>query len=113
MNNNMGDPQMINDLNDMYSRLHRDIDEWERLGEERAKAERDYRIKRKLMTLQHKSEGMAIGLIDKTTDGDVADLKMKVDVAEAKSNAALEHIRALKLEIQTLDARIQREWSSL
>ena len=113
MNNNIGDPQMINDLNDMYRQLHRDIDEWENLGRERAQAEREYRIQRKLVTLKHKSEGMAIGLIDKTTDGDVADLKLKVDIAEAKCNACLEHIRALKLEIQTLDARIKREWGSV
>lgn len=113
MNNNIGDPQLINDLNSMYRQIHKDIEEWERLGIERAEAEREYRIKRKLMTLQHKAEGMAIGLIDKTTDGDVADLKMKVDIAEAKSNAALEHIRVLKLEIQTLEARINREWGSV
>lgn len=113
MTNNYGDPQMITDLNDMYHQLHKSIDEWEALGIKVAENERNYRVQRKLMTLKHKAEGMAIGLIDKTTDGDVAELKMQVDIAEAKYGAAIEHIRVLKMEITSLEERIKREWGAI
>lgn len=104
---------MITDLNDMYRQLHKSIEEWESLGIKAAECERNYRVQRKLMTLKHKAEGMAVGLIDKTTDGDVADLKMQVDIAQAKYGAAIEHVRVMKMEISSLEERIKREWGAV
>ena len=111
--NNLGDPQKINDLNSMYKQLYNAITECEKQGMKLAKADRDYKIKRKLAMLNRKAEGMAVGLIDKVTAGDTADAKMEVDVEQTKYDMAQENIRALKLEIQSLDAQIKREWGAL
>lgn len=111
--NNMGDPQKLNDLNNMYKQLYNAISECEKQGMKLAQVDRDYKVKRKLAMLNRKAEGMAVGLIDKVTAGDTADAKMSVDIEQTKYDMAQEHIRALKLEIQSLDAQIKREWGSL
>lgn len=83
-------------------------------GEERAKAERDYKVALRIEALKLREEGMPIGMIDKTVYGvpEVAELRMKRDIAEATYQANIEAINSVKLEIRILNDQIEREWNS-
>lgn len=77
-----------------------------------AEAEREYKIKLREVCLRMRSDGMAVGMIDKTCYGvpEVAELRFKRDVAETVYKANLEAINSTKLQLRLLDAQIGREW---
>ena len=79
-----------------------------------AKAEHDYKILLRQECLKLRSEGEAIGMIDKTCYGvpAVAEARFKRDVAETVYKANFEAINSLKLQMRLLEAQINREWGS-
>lgn len=90
------------------------IKELRKSGTAFAEAERAYKIKLREVCLRMRSEGMAVGMIDKTCYGvpEVADLRFQRDVAETVYRANLEAINSVKLQLRLLDAQIGREWST-
>ena len=62
--------------------------------------------------LKLRSDGMAIGMIDKICYGipSVAGARFQRDVAESVYKANQEAINTLKLEMRILEGQIQREW---
>lgn len=81
-------------------------------GNAYAEAERKYRIELRKACLQLKSEGMAIGLIDKVCYGvpEVAEARFQRDTAQTVYDANKDAINAIKLRIKLLDSQISREW---
>lgn len=77
-----------------------------------AKAERDYKILLRQECLKLRSDGMAIGMIDKICYGipTVAEARFQRDIAESVYKANQEAINTLKLEMRILEGQIQREW---
>ena len=105
---------LINELNDLSIKLSLSGKQMERYGKELAEAEREYKITLREEALKLRAEGMAVTLIDKIVYGDkeVADKRLKRDIAETMYKTAQESINTLKLKMRILDAQIQREWHS-
>ena len=78
-------------------------DEYPTLTENRAQAEKDYKMMVREQILRHKSEGHPATLIPKLVDGHkiVAELKFQADVAEALVKANIESTRTLVNQIDT------------
>lgn len=83
-----------------------------RSGTDFAEAERAYKVKLRETCLRLRSEGMAVGMIDKTCYGEseVAKLRFERDVAESVYRANMEAINSIKLQLRLIDAQLSREW---
>lgn len=110
MNNNLGDPAMINELNSLSMKLSEAIKLMGRYGREYAQAESEYKVALAQEALRLRERDMPVTLIDKVVYGKVADSRFKRDTAEVMYKTSQEHINALKLQIRILDAQIAREW---
>ena len=77
-----------------------------------AEAEREYKVLLRTECLRLRSEGIAIGMIDKTCYGipSVAEARFRRDVAETTYKANLEAINSIKLQMRLIEAQIEREW---
>jgi len=83
-------------------------------GTNYAAAERDYKMKLRQEALRLRSDGEAIGMIDKCVYGvpEVAQARFERDVAEAVYKANLESIQATKLKIKVLENQYDKEWGN-
>lgn len=106
---------------DLYQELQQKTKELEvsikqlrKSGTAYAEAERDYKIILRKECLKLRSEGEAIGMIDKTCYGipSVADARFKRDVAETVYTANKEAINSIKLQLRLIEGQIQREWGN-
>ena len=88
------------------------IKELRHSGTAYAEAEREYKVLLRTECLKLRSDGMAIGMIDKTCYGipSVAEARFKRDVAETTYKANLEAINSIKLQMRLIEAQIEREW---
>ena len=77
--------------------------EYSKLAEAKAQAEKDHKIMVREQILRHKSDGHPATLIPKLVEGHiaVADLKFKFDVAVAVEKSCLESIKDLRSQIDT------------
>jgi hypothetical protein len=78
-----------------------------KLGNEKAEAERIYRMKlaQELITL--KSEGMSIGMISDVARGNVSDLLFQRDAAEIKFKCAIESLGAIQTQLSALQTIVK------
>ena len=85
-----------------------------RNGQKLAEAERDYKVLLRQEVLKLRAEGMAVTLIDLIIYGvpEVAELRLKRDIAKTMYEANMEHINSTKLQIRILQNQIDKEWSS-
>lgn len=106
---------LINELNLLCEKLTVAGSKLARYGNEKAHAEHDYKIALRQEALRLRAEeDMPVTLIDKVVYGvdDVADKRLKRDIAETMYDTCKESINVLKLKIRILDAQINREWGS-
>lgn len=103
---------LLNELQQKIRELEASIKMLRRTGTAYAEAERDYKILLRQECLKLRSEGMAIGMIDKTCYGipEVAAARFQRDVAETVYKANQEAINSTKLQLRLLEGQIQREW---
>lgn len=103
---------LLNELQQKIRELEASIKMLRRTGTAYAEAERDYKILLRQECLKLRSEGMAIGMIDKTCYGipEVAAARFRRDVAETVYKANQEAINSTKLQLRLLEGQIQREW---
>lgn len=90
------------------------IEATRKLAVERAEAERDYRIaKRKRVLYERDYNKVAATLVNDVVKGqpDIADLKLRLDCAEAEWEASRESILFHKRLADTIREQIAREWS--
>lgn len=105
---------LITELQQMREELSQSIKMLRANGIKLAEAERQYKVKLREEALKLRQEkGMAVTLIDLIIYGvpEVADLRLKRDIADAMYNANQEHINTTKLQIRILENQIAREWS--
>lgn len=105
---------LVNDLESKMQEANELIDILKEKGEELAKAEKNYKIKLRIVALGLKNgQGMAVTLIDKVVYGvpEVAELRQKRDIAEANYKWALEKLNLLKLQIRIIENQIEREFN--
>lgn len=106
---------MINELNDLCTKLTVSGKQMMKYGNALAEAERDYKICLREEALKLRTtKDMPVTLINQVVYGvpEVAEKRFKRDVAETMYKTAQESINTLKLKIRILDSQIQREWGS-
>lgn len=81
-------------------------------GRAYAQAEHDYKVALSKRILAHRADGMPVSIISDICRGEpeIADLRLKKDIAEVQYKATSEAIQNYKLQIRILDAQIEREW---
>ena len=106
---------------DLYEEIVKLMDELTRSikvlkanGQELAEAERDYKITLRSEALKLKAGDMPVTLINQIIYGvpEVADKRLKRDIAEAKYQANQEHINVTKLKLRILENQLAREWGT-
>ncbi len=107
---NLGDPDLLNQLNDYSMKLTQGIKLMGKYGREYAETERAYKVALAQEALRLRDKGMPVTLIDKVIYGKVSDERFKRDTAEILYRTSMEHINALKLQIRIIDNQIQREY---
>lgn len=114
MENNIGDPELVNKLNDLTFRMTQGIKLMGKYGRELANAERDYKIELQKEVLRLRLQGEAVTLIQLRVygSGEVPKLRFKRDEAQALYETSKENINVLKLQIRLLESQIDREWKS-
>jgi|SRR5690625_237584 len=82
-----------------------------KLAEEKAEAERVYRMELSKEIFRLRAEGSSVTLIPDTARGNVSDLKFDRDLADGKYRSALESLDALKSQLSALQSilRYQEE----
>ena len=79
-----------------------------------AEAEREYKVLLNQKALQLRANDMPVTLINLTIYGyrDVAEARLKRDIAQSKVDANEEYINTTKLLLRLLEAQLNREWNS-
>jgi len=83
-------------------------------GTEYAESEKEYKIELRKQALKLRTEkDMPVTLIQQTVFGvpEVAELRLKRDIAEAVYKANQEAINSIKLQIRIMEGQLDREWS--
>ena len=107
--------ELLNELNMLSDKLTISGRQLAKYGNEKAAAERDYKIALRQEALKLRSEkSMPVTLIQQVVYGvpEVADKRYKRDIAETMYDTCKESINVLKLKIRILDAQINREWGN-
>lgn len=94
--------------------LDKSIKELRKSGTNLAQSEKEYKILLRTECLKLRSEGMPIGMIDKTCYGipSVAEARFKRDVAEAVYRANQEAINSIKLQMRLIENQLSREYGN-
>lgn len=109
--NNLG---IIGEIQQKTKELEISIKMLRKNGTNYAEAEKAYKVKLREKVLEMRANDTAVGIINLTVYGipEVAELRMKRDIAEAVYKANMEAINATKLEIRILDNQVQREYGA-
>ena len=84
-------------------------------GVKLAEAERNYKVSLCQQALKVKAEGQPITLINTIIYGidEVAEKRLKRDIAEANYKTNQEHINITKLKLRVLEEQLSREWGNV
>lgn len=98
----------------LFDALMDELESLRRTGQQYAENEAEYRKALRIAILEERAKGTPVTIISDICRGreDIADSKQLRDCAEALYKASGEAIMALKLRIKTIDADIQRTWTS-
>ncbi len=105
------------ELENKTNAINKTLSQLKKLGKEKAKAERDYRIAlaKEILVLRHATEGtkpVPVSIIGDMARGkeEIATLKLNRDIQESLYEAAREAIMIFKMEIRIIENQIEREW---
>lgn len=103
---------LVNELSRRIKTLEITVNQLGKSGREHANAEAAYRTALAKAILLRRDEGMPVTIIGDVCRGsaEIAQLKLKRDIAEVNHQVCLESINSQKLAIRILDAQLQREW---
>jgi hypothetical protein len=94
--------EIIESLEKAIRILQEETENLKRLGEEKSVREAEYRKALAKEILILRDEKMSVTLIGDISRGNVADLKMRRDVADSLYDACKENIKTIRVEIETL-----------
>lgn len=106
---------LINEIMQKNQELTASIKLLRKNGTDLAIKEKDYKVALRSEALKLRQEkGMPVTLIAQIIYGvpEVADLRLKRDIAETMYQTNLEHINVVKLQLRLLEAQLSREWGS-
>lgn len=109
---NIGDPELITQLNDLNTQLSQGIRLMGRYGREYAQAEHDYKIELAKEAIRLREKDIPVTMIQLRIygTGDVPEKRFRRDTAQVMYNTAQENINAIKLKMRLLEAQIDREY---
>ena len=112
MMSNVGDPDLVNALNDTVIRLDNGIKNMFKTGKAYASANHDYKVAVYEEAYRMKAAGETMTMINIALKGSpkVAPLLLERDTQKVLYDAALETINILKLKAKLLEAQIDREY---
>lgn len=105
----MSNPQQLMErLDQCVQALGRGNTQLKTLGINKAQTERDYKVRQAKEILKLRAEGYPVTIIQDLVKGneEVADLRLKRDIAEASYFTALEAMNNLRLEIEILRSKL-------
>ena len=104
----MNPGQLMDKLDMCIAALNRGNVSMKQLGLEKAKSEKDYRVRQAQEILKLKADGYPATLIQDLVKGneEVAELRLKRDIAESAYFVGLEAMNNLRLEIEILRTKI-------
>ena len=104
----MNPQSLIERLDQCVAALSRGNTQMKTLGLEKAKTERNYKVKQAQMILKLKSEGYPATLIMELAKGneEVAELRLKRDIAESSYYVGIQAMENLRLEIEILRSKL-------
>ncbi len=110
--NNIGNPDLIQQQFELSERCDNLIRDLAKAGETFAQAEYRYNVQKTKMAFLLKERGESATMIMNVLKGvpEVADLRLKRDLAKTKYDAVKETINIIKLQIRMNDNQISREW---
>ena len=106
---------LVQDIQKLMEELTGSIKLLRRHGNDLANAERNYKVKLRQEALKLRSEeNMPVTLINRIIYGidEVAELRLKRDIAQTMYDTNLEHINVTKLKLRLLEAQLNREWTN-
>jgi len=105
--------ELVQELIDKNNDLSTSIKLLRNHGTKLAEAEMKYKILLSETVLRLRAEGMAVTLINLVVYGDrqVAELRLKRDIAKTMYDANQEHINVTKLQIRIIENQLQREYN--
>lgn len=111
---NIGDPELINQINELMRSLPEAIKIMGRYGREYSVADVEYRKSKAIRTAVLKDKGTPATLIKDLIyeDDDLCEKLKERDQKEALWKTSQEHINALKIEIKVIQGQIDREWAN-
>ena len=104
--------KITEEVYNVSKRLERATTALYKLGDEKAEAERIYRMKLAQEMLSLRAGGMAAAMISDVARGNVSDLLFQRDAAEAKFKAAIESLDALKSQLSALQSILKFQESA-
>ena len=106
---------LFNEIQELTKKLNQAISLLAKYGRDYAESEKDYKIALRQEALKLRAEkGMPVTLIQQVVYGvpEVADKRVKRDIAEAMYQTAQENINSIKLQIRVIEGQLQREWGN-
>lgn len=105
---------LMSEMNRMKDDLHKSMRMLRQNGENLAKKENAYQVKKAQAVLVMKSQGATSTEINLTIKGqpEVSEALFERDMAKVMYEANQEHINVVKLELRVLENQIAREWSN-
>ena len=106
---------LVQDIQKLMEELNGSIKLLRRHGNDLANAEKNYKVKLRQEALKLRSEeNMPVTLINQIIYGidEVAELRLKRDIAQTMYDTNLEHINVTKLKLRLLEAQLNREWTN-
>lgn len=106
---------LYNDIQELMKELSSSIQMLRTNGNKLAVAERDYKVTLRQEALKLRTEkDMPVTLINQVIYGvpEVAEKRLKRDIAETMYNTNLEHINVTKLKLRLLENQLAREWGN-
>ena len=112
MSENIGDPELINRLNDLTIKLTQGIKLMGKYGREFAQAEHDYKMELAKEAVRLRNTEMPVTQINLVIygSGEVPNKRFKRDTAQVMYETSKENINVLKLQMRLLESQIDREW---
>ena len=110
--NNIGDPELINRLNDLTYKLTQGIKLMGKYGREYAQAEHDYKMELAKEAVRLRNTDMPVTQIQLVIygSGNVPKMRFERDKAQVMYETSKENINVLKLQMRLLESQIDREW---
>ena len=108
--------ELYEEIEKLMNELTQSIKLLRKNGSERAQKEMEYKVCLRQEALKLRAdEGMPVTLINQVIYGvpEVAEKRLKRDIAEATYTANQEHINVTKLKLRILESQLQREWGNV